>query len=100
MYLSEDFRVRWEHIVSDIDITEAPVECIKKIIFKKKDRKQKTINVSTLRKQGLDNEEIENVLNRLLIELGDEVENIEFVLDIEEIAKIVQPHTDSILKSL
>lgn len=100
MYLSEDFRARWEHIVKDIDITEAPVECIKKVVFKKKDRKQKTINVSILRKQGLDSEEIENVLNRHLIESGGEVENIEFILDIEEIAKIVQPHTDNLLKRL
>jgi hypothetical protein len=91
---------RWEHIVEDVEKTKVPVEFIKKLILKLKGRKQKTINVSTLIKQGLEPDEIEEIVVRKLDEYDDEMISIEFVLDIENIAETVQPHTDKILKNL
>jgi hypothetical protein len=64
------------------------------------DRKQKTINLSALRRQGLDLEEVETVLTRTLTELGDTVRDIDFVVDVSEVAKMVQPETDKLLKDL
>ena len=62
--------------------------------------KQKTINLSRLRKDGLDDDEIEEIMNRNIFVLGDSVNNIDFILDVNTVAGIIQPATDKLLKSL
>lgn len=91
---------KWEHIVNDVEKTKIPIEFIKKIILKLNGRRQRTINIQSLVKQGFDNEEIEEAVTRKLQEFDDEMMGIEFVLDIEGIAEIVQPETDKMLKNL
>lgn len=97
---SDDFITQWEHILSDVTTTDIPIECIKKIVIRLEGKKQKTVNLSTLRKQGLDWDEIETVVSRTLTGFGDSVHNVEFVLDIAAIAELVQPETDKLLKKL
>ena len=62
--------------------------------------KQKTINLSRLRRDGLDDDEIEEIMNRNLHILGESVNNIDFILDVNTVAGIIQPATDKLLKSL
>ena len=100
MPFSDEFFQKWEHIIEEVNKTEVPLECIKKVVIRLHDRKQKTINLSTLRRQGLDLEEVEIVLTRTLTELGDAVRDIDFVVDVTEVAKLVQPQTDKLLKDL
>ena len=100
MQFSNEFLARWEHIINDVDITEVPLECIKKVVIKLADRRQRTVNLATLRKQGLLREEIEYVMNRILTDYGDEVDNVDFILDVALVATIVQPETDRLLNKL
>ena len=100
MPFSDEFIQQWEHIIEEVNKTEVPLECIKKVVIRLGDRRQKTINLSTLRKQGLDLEEVETILTRTLTELGDTVRDIDFVDDVTEVAKLVQPETDKLLKDL
>jgi hypothetical protein len=100
MQFSEDFLDKWEHIISEVNKTDIPLECIKKVIIRLNGRKQKTINLATLKQQGLEIEEVELVVTRTLTELGDDVRDVDFVIDITEVAKLVQPETDKLLSSL
>jgi len=100
MPFSDEFIQQWEHIIEEVNKTEVPLECIKKVVIRLNDRRQKTINLSALRKQGLDLEEVEIVLTRTLTELGDTVRDVDFVVDVSEVAKMVQPETDKLLKDL
>ena len=50
---SEDFLRQWEHIISQVNTTEIPLECMKRVVIKLKDKKRKTLNLVTLRRQGL-----------------------------------------------
>jgi hypothetical protein len=100
MQFSDEFLDRWEHIISEVHKTEVPIECIKKLVIKLHGGKQRTINLNTLRKQGLDIDEIEIVLSRTLTDLGDEVRDVDWTIDITEVAKMVQPETDKLLKDL
>lgn len=100
MQFSDEFLLKWEHIIAEVTKTEVPLECIKKVVIKLHGKKQKTINLATLKRQGLDIEEVELVLSRTLSELGDEVRDIDFVVDVTEVAKIVQPETDKLLEKL
>jgi hypothetical protein len=100
MPFSDEFIQQWEHIIDEVNKTEVPLECIKKVVIRLNDRKQKTINLATLRRQGLDLDELEVVLTRTLIELGDTVRDVDFVVDVNQVAKLVQPETDKLLSSL
>lgn len=98
--MSPDVFEKWEHIVNDVEKTKIPVEFIKKLVLKLNGRRQRTINIESLIKQGFDNQEIEDAVSRKLEEWDQEMVGIEFILDIEGIAKVVQPETDKMLKNL
>ena len=100
MQFSDEFLNKWEHIIEEVNKTEIPLGCIKKVVIRLHGKKQRTINLATLKKQGLDMDELEIVLTRTLTELGDEVKDIDFVVDVSEVAKILQPETDKLLNGL
>jgi hypothetical protein len=100
MQFSDEFLERWEHIIDDVDITDVPLECIKKVVVKLYGKRQRTINLDLLRRQGLEIEEIETVMSRTLSDLGEQVRDVDFILDVGAIATIVQPETDKLLKDL
>jgi hypothetical protein len=100
MPFSDEFIQQWEHIIDEVNKTEVPLECIKKVVIRLHGKKQRTINLATLKKQGLDMDELEIVLSRTLTELGDEVKDIDFVVDVTEVAKLIQPETDKLLNGL
>ncbi len=100
MQLDKDFLDKWEHIINDVNKTDVPLECIKKVVIKLRGGRQRTVNLHTLQRQGLSLEEIEPILNRTLSELDDEIIDVDFVVDITSVAKIVQPETDKLLGKL
>ena len=100
MPFSDEFLAMWEHIIEEVHKTEVPLECIKKVVIKLHGKRQRTINLQTLRRQGLDSEELETVLTRTLLELDDQVRDVEFMVDIGAVADLVQPETDKLLNNL
>ena len=100
MQLSDEFIEQWDHIISGVDKTEVPLECINKIVIRLQGGRQKTINLARLKRDGFDLEEIESVLTRNLVELGDLVRDIDFLVDVNAVARLVQPDTDKLLKDL
>jgi hypothetical protein len=100
MQLNDDFLEQWEHIIATVNKTDVPLECIKKVVIKLKGGKQKTINVSTLQRQGLDLVEIEGMLTRVFNEMDSEIRDVDFVVDISAVAALVQPETDKLLGKL
>jgi len=103
MYLSEDFYDRWQHIIDNIDKTNVPIECIERLVIKLYGgikKKKKTVNVRMLRENGLDSEEIEIIISRTLSDLQDDIRKVDFFLDLEAVADIIQPETEHFLKNL
>lgn len=100
MQFNEEALSKWEKLLNEVNKTEVPLECIKKVIVKLAGKRQHTINLHTLRKQGLDIDEIEVILTRKLAELGDDIRDLDFVVDIVAVAEIVQPETDKLLNGL
>lgn len=98
--LSPDLFEKWEHLIQGVDKEKIPVEFLKKLIVKLPGRRQRTINIQQLVDQGLDPDEIEEEISDRLKEFGDKIISIEFILDIESIAEVVQPETDNLLRGL
>jgi hypothetical protein len=98
--MSPEFVEKWEHIIQDVEKTKIPVEFIRKLVVKLSGRRQRTINVQQLLDQGMEPEDIEELVSQKLEEYDDDMISVEFILNIEGIAEIVQPETDSLLKGL
>jgi hypothetical protein len=100
MLPNNDFVAQWEHILADVNKTDVPLECIKKVLIKLTGGRQKTINLHTLLKQGMDLAEIESMLTRFLTDHEREIRDVDFVIDVASVAKLIQPETDKILSKL
>ena len=100
MQLDHDFLKRWEQIVNDVDKDHCPISCVKKVVFKTVDRKQKTINLRSLRKQGYDNDSLENAVSQFIEENEESIASMDLILDVEAVAEIIQPETDKLLKGI
>ena len=97
MQLTDDFLDQWERILADVNKTDVPLECIKKVVVKLAGGRQKTINIHTLLKQGLELEEVETMLTRFFTENDHQIRDVDFVVDIGAVANLVQPETDKLL---
>ena len=98
--MSPDFIEKWEHILEDVEKQKIPVQFIKKLIIKLEGKRQQTINVERFLKQGLEPEQIEEAISRKLHELDEFTTGVEFILNVETIAQVVQPETDKLLGRL
>ena len=98
--MTPEYIKKWESIIEDVEKSKVPVQFIKKIVVKMTGKKQHTINIQNLLKQGLDPEEVEEVVSRKLNELDPLITSFEFVLNVESIAETVQPQTDKLLNKL
>jgi len=98
--MNPDHLSKWEQLLASVEKKHVPVQFIKKIIIKMLGKKQQTINIQNLLKQGLEPEEVEEVVSRKLYELDPMIVSVEFILNVETIAEVVQPQTDKLLGKL
>jgi hypothetical protein len=103
--LSTEFLDKWKHILNDVEKTDIPTHLIDKITIRllstaELDNHTQVINISALKEQGYEAEEIEDVINETLYELKDFIDSVDFFLDIDAVAQEVQPETDKILNNL
>jgi hypothetical protein len=100
MQPNDDLITQWEHIIEGVNKTDVPLECIKKVVIKLTGGRQKTINLHSLLRQGLQLEEVETMLTRYFQEHDHEIRDVDFVVDISAVANLVQPETDKLLGKL
>ena len=98
--MSPEFIAKWEHILEDVDKHKIPIQFIKKLVIKLEGKKQTTINIEKFLSQGLDPEQIEDAVSRKLQELDPYIVSVEFLLNVQSIADMVQPETDRYLDKL
>ena len=94
---------QWVDIVNGVDKEHIPIDCINKVIFhlgNGSERRQKTVNIKRLRTQGLDIEEIDALLTEFIESHDEFINRIEYTIDAEAVAEIVQPETDKLLENI
>ena len=99
MLLNDDFLSGWEDIVNGVDKDHCPITCVKKVVFRTR-QGQKTINLRNLRRQGIDDDSIEQAVSTFIEDNEQIIKSMELVLDVEAVAEIVQPETDKLLKGM
>ena len=92
---------KWKKVIDSIDQEMIPIDCVKKVVFKLEDGTQKTINLGTLRKQGLDIEDIEVVVNKNMGTINNKgIVKLDFVVDVNAVANRIEPLTKGYLEKL
>ena len=99
MLLDHDFLTGWEQILNAVDKDHCPISCVKKVIFRTR-QGQKTINLSSLRRQGIDDDSIEQAVGTFIEQNEGMIKSMELVLDVAAVAHLVQPETDKLLKGI
>ena len=100
MTLVVDEVAKWTKVIESIDQDMVPIDCIKKVIFKLEGGKQRTINFSKLKTQGLGIEDIEVVVNRNMGDLGKNIDKVDFIIDVLAVANKIKPLTKGYLGKL
>ena len=100
MLLNNDLLRTWEEIVENVDKEHIPIQCVKKVIFRFAGGRQKTINLRRLKDQGLDTDSVSEILDAFVQQNSTTISNMEFVLDVEAVAELLQPETDKLLKGM
>ena len=98
--LSDYFINEWKHIINNVDKTDIPSELIESVVIKLTNDTTHEIDIKILKKRGIHPEDIEDILNGTLNDLRDEIETVDFFLDIEAVADTVQPETDKLLYNI
>lgn len=100
MTLDVDEIDKWTKVIESIDQDMIPLDCIKKVVFKLDGGKQRTINFSKLKTQGLGIEDIEILVSRNMLDLGKNIAKVDFVIDVLAVADKIEPLTNNYLGKL
>jgi len=98
--INVDSRDRWKQILKTVAKDEVPVNMIQMVTVNLIDGTRVEINILDLLDEGYANQEIEEMLNSRLKKLDEIIKDVDFFINIDSVAKTVQPVTDDILKNL
>jgi len=91
---------QWRKILKEVEKKEIPITLLQSITVNLIDGTMVNVNIKELLSEGNDPELIEEMLNIKLKSLDQVIEDIDFYVDIDNVAKVIQPITDKILKDL
>lgn len=91
---------QWKHILKDVDKDEIPIGLLLSITVNLIDGSKVKIDVKELISEGNDPDMLEELLDIKLREMDAYIEDIDFYINIDDVARTVQPITDQILKNL
>tara|TARA_B100000809_G_scaffold259316_1_gene304096 strand:+ start:939 stop:1259 length:321 start_codon:yes stop_codon:yes gene_type:complete len=97
--LTKAFLDRWQTIVETVDITNIPVEYIDHLVVHTKEQ-EIVVSVIELLEQGIPPEDLEIALEDKMEEIENEIESVDYILNMMKISTDIQSTTDETLKNL
>jgi hypothetical protein len=98
--LNLNVKKQWEALLKEIHKEQVPVNVLKYVTVNLKDGTSVDIDVESMLTEGVAPDFIEQLLNDKLEALDDYINDVDFHISVDSVAKVVQPFTDSILKNL
>lgn len=98
--LNLSLRDKWQHIIDDVSKPDVPINLLERIIVHLIDGTKVNVDISGMLMEGGDPDVIEQHLQTKLDALDAYIADIDLYVDLQEVAKTVQPHTDKILSKL
>ena len=91
---------QWERILKDVEKQEVPIGCLESIQVNLRDGTSVLVDIRQLIEEGNDPELVEYMVNSKLKALDHIINDVDFYISVDSVAKVIQPITDSILKDL
>ena len=93
-------REKWNKILKDVEKKEVQVNLLDSITVNLVDGTSVDINIKELLAEGMTPEEIEQSLNEKLTALDHIIHDVDFFVNVDDVASAVQPFNDNFLKDL
>jgi hypothetical protein len=91
---------QWERILKDVEKKEVPIGCLESIQVNLRDGTSVIVDIKQLLADGQDPALVEYMVNSKLKALDHIIDDVDFYISVDSVAKTVQPITDSILRDL
>ena len=98
--LNISIKDRWNKILKEVEKDFVPVDVLEAVTFKLVDGTDVKINIKELANLGQTPEDIEAFLNEKLEQLDDYIDDVDYFVNVDDVASVIQPMTDSILRDL
>lgn len=93
----DDNMSQWENILADADIKSVPIDYLKTIVIKMMDGTEEVFDVQNLKNRNLTTSEIEKLIEAFVDQFDEDIDTLDFVLNIETIASEVGTKTKRLL---
>jgi len=87
-------------LLKEVKKDQVPITCLESICVNLKDGTMVNVDIKQLLAEGHDPDELEKEINHKLEALDDVIDDVDFYISVESVAKTVQPITDNLLKDL
>jgi len=91
---------KWERLLKEVRKDQVPIDVLRYITVNLKDGTSVDVNISEMLEQGADPAEIEDLINSKLEALDEYIQDVDFHISVDSVARVIQPFTDKLLKNL
>jgi hypothetical protein len=98
--LNLNSKEKWERLLKEVKKEQVPIDVLLYITVNLKDGTSVDVNIAEMLEDGADPSVVERLINDKLIALDDIIQDVDFHISVESVAKVVQPFTDQLLKNL
>lgn len=93
-------KTQWERLLKEVQKEQVPISVLRFITVNLVDGTSVDVDIVEMLEQGIDPEDVEILINTKLNELDDIIQDVDFHISVDSVAKVVQPFTDQLLKDL
>lgn len=91
---------QWEKLLKEVQKEQVPISVLRYITVNLKDGTSVDVDIEMMLDRGADPEFIEQLINEKLDALDEIIQDVDFHISVDSVAKVVQPFTDQLLKDL
>ncbi len=91
---------KWERLLKEVRKEQVPIDVLRYITVNLKDGTSVDVDIAGMLDLGTDPGEIEEVINSKLEALDEYIQDVDFHISVDSVARVIQPFTDKLLKDL
>jgi hypothetical protein len=91
---------QWERLLKEVSKEQVPIGVLRYITVNLKDGTSVDVNIAEMIEEGADPVVVERLINSKLQALEDLIQDVDFHISVDSVAKVIQPFTDELLKNL
>ena len=98
--LNLNSKEKWERLLKEVHKEQVPISVLRYITVNLKDGTSVDVNIAEMIEEGADPAFVEKLINDKLEALDDVIDDVDFHISVDSVAKVIQPFTDQLLKDL